>query len=428
MKGKFGNLSVNAKENYIYTRRLSEYSELNQKLYLWVIQETKLGNTYYNTEGSYTNYSTKFVVEAKEIKRTTLPQLNLILQKFSIGHWTSSTSNETGNYTYINFNFPSSTENRKFTLKIGKITNTTILNKIKNNDYSGITELLTYAKNNNSIYSKELTTTSTAYFGEFSIIIALIFSIASAWGSYYYSDKIVLASCHARPATREEDLKLVNILDALMVTAGLPKKPDLYVVEDAQPNAFATGRNPEHAIICVTTGLLQKLDYYELEGVIAHEMSHIKNYDILLSAVVSVFVGLIVMLSDMFSRIIFWGGSKDRDSDSKANGILMLLGLICLILSPIFGTLMQLALSRRREFLADSTAVEFTRNPDGLISALQKLENDPNELKSANSATANMYIINPFKKNGEKGKRKTSSLWSTHPSTEDRIEALRNIK
>ena len=265
-------------------------------------------------------------------------------------------------------------------------------------------------------------------FGEFSIIIALIFSIASAWGSYYYSDKIVLASCHARPATREEDLKLVNILDALMVTADLPKKPDLYVVEDAQPNAFATGRNPEHAIICITTGLLQKLDYYELEGVIAHEMSHIKNYDILLSAVVSVFVGLIVMLSDMFSRIIFWGGSKDRDSDSKTNGILMLLGLICLILSPIFGTLMQLALSRKREFLADITAVEFTRNPDGLISALQKLENDPNELKSANSATANMYIINPFKKNGEKGKKKTSSLWSTHPSTEDRIEALRNIK
>lgn len=264
--------------------------------------------------------------------------------------------------------------------------------------------------------------------GNLSIIIALIFSIASAWGSYYYSDKIVLASCKARPATREEDLKLVNILDALMVTAGLPKKPDLYVVEDNQPNAFATGRNPEHAVICVTTGLLEKLDYYELEGVIAHEMSHIKNYDILLSTVVSVFVGFIVMLSDMFSRVLFWGGAKDRDSDSKANGFLMLLGLIFLILSPIFGTLMQLALSRRREFLADSTAIEFTRNPDGLISALQKLENDPNELETANSATANMYIINPFKKDGEKGKKKTSSLWSTHPSTEDRIEALRNIK
>lgn len=146
--------------------------------------------------------------------------------------------------------------------------------------------------------------------GNLSIIIALIFSIGSAWASYYYSDKIVLTSCKARPATKEEDLKIVNILDALMITAGLPKKPDLYVVEDIQPNAFATGRNPEHAVICVTTGLLEKLDYYELEGVIAHEMSHIKNYDILLSTVVSVFVGFIVMLSDMFSRVLFWGRYK----------------------------------------------------------------------------------------------------------------------
>lgn len=265
--------------------------------------------------------------------------------------------------------------------------------------------------------------------GNLSIIIALIFSIGSSWASYYYSDKIVLASCKARPATKEEDLKIVNILDALMVTANLPKKPDLYVVEDSQPNAFATGRNPQHSVICVTTGLLEKLDYYELEGVIAHEMSHIKNYDILLSTVVSVFVGFIVMLSDLFSRTLFWGNLKDNDdNDSKANAFLMLLGLIFLILSPIFGTLMQLALSRKREYLADSTAIEFTRNPDGLISALQKLENDPNELKSANSATANMYIINPFKKDGNKGKKKTSSLWSTHPSTEDRIEALKHIK
>ncbi len=264
--------------------------------------------------------------------------------------------------------------------------------------------------------------------GGFSILIALTFSIASSWVSYYYSDKIILASCRARPATKEEDLKLVNILDSLMVTAGLPKKPDLYVVADNQPNAFATGRNPEHAIICVTTGLLDKLSYYELEGVIAHEISHIKNYDILLSTIVSVFVGFIVMLSDMFTRIIFWGDSKDRDDDSKVNGILMLLGLICLILSPIFGTLMQLALSRKREFLADSTAIEFTRNPDGLISALQKLEDDSNELQYANSATANMYIVNPFKKDGHRGKKKTSSIWSTHPSIEDRINALRNIK
>ena len=263
--------------------------------------------------------------------------------------------------------------------------------------------------------------------GTMSIVIALIFSIASAWGSYYYSDKIVLSVNKARPATKEEDLKLVNILDALMVTSGLPVKPRLYVVEDAQPNAFATGRNPQNAVICVTTGLLEKLDYYELEGVIAHEMSHIKNYDIRLSCIVSVMVGFIVMISDMFSRALFWGGLRDNDSDSdsKGNAILMLIGLVFLILSPIFGSLMQLALSRKREFLADSTAIEFTRNPEGLISALEKLENDPNELEYANSATANMYIVNPFKKNG---KKKTTNIWSTHPSTADRIEALRNLR
>ena len=214
-----------------------------------------------------------------------------------------------------------------------------------------------------------------------------------------------------------------------MVSSGLTSKPRLYVVEDQQPNAFATGRNPENAVICVTTGLLEKLDYYELEGVIAHEMSHIKNYDIRLSCVVSVMVGFIVMLSDMFSRVLFWGKlDNDRDNDNKGNGILMLLGLIFLILSPIFGSLMKLALSRKREFLADSTAIEFTRNPDGLISALEKLENDPNQLEVANSATANMYIVNPFKKDSKQGKKKTSSIWSTHPSTADRIEALRNLK
>ena len=264
--------------------------------------------------------------------------------------------------------------------------------------------------------------------GTMSIVIALIFSIGSAWASYYYSDKIVLSLNKARPATKEEDQKLVNILDALMITAGLPNKPRLYVVDDVQPNAFATGRNPQNAVICVTTGLLEKLDYYELEGVIAHEMSHIKNYDIRLSCVVSVMVGFIVMLSDLFTRALFWGGIKDSDSDSKANGILMLVGLIFLILSPIFGSLMQLALSRKREFLADSTAVEFTRNPDGLISALEKLENDPNQLETANNATANMYIMNPFKKNAKNGKKRSTNIWSTHPSTTDRIEALRNLK
>lgn len=261
--------------------------------------------------------------------------------------------------------------------------------------------------------------------GELSIIIAMIFAIVSTWGSYYYSDKIVLKLNNARPATREEDLKLVNILDSLVISAGLPEKPQLYVIEDAQPNAFATGRNPKHAVICVTTGLLEKLDYYELEGVLAHEMSHIKNYDILLSAVVSVMVGFVVILSDWFTRISFYGGRRGRDGDNDNNGnaIIMLIGLIFLILAPIFGQLMQLAISRKREFLADATAIEFTRNPDGLISALEKISADPNELKVANKATENMYIANPFR-----NKKKSSDLWSTHPSTEPRIEALRNLK
>lgn len=261
--------------------------------------------------------------------------------------------------------------------------------------------------------------------GELSIIIAMIFAIVSTWGSYYYSDKIVLKLNNARPATREEDLKLVNILDSLVISAGLPEKPQLYVIEDAQPNAFATGRNPKHAVICVTTGLLDKLEYYELEGVLAHEMSHIKNYDILLSAVVSVMVGFVVILSDWFTRISFYGGrrGRDRDNDNNGNAIVMLIGLIFLILAPIFGQLMQLAISRKREFLADATAIEFTRNPDGLISALEKISADPNELKVANKATENMYIANPFR-----NKKKSSDLCSTHPSTEARIEALRNLK
>ena len=262
--------------------------------------------------------------------------------------------------------------------------------------------------------------------GTLSIIIALTVSIISAWSSYYYSDKIILKLNKARPATKEENLQLVNILDSLVVASGLTHTPDLYVVEDKQPNAFATGRDPEHSVICVTTGLLEKLDYYELEGVIGHELAHVKNYDIRLSAVVTVMVGFVVMLSDMFSRMLFWGGTRrDRDNNSSGNAILMLIGLIFLILSPIFGKLMQLAISRKREFLADATSVEFTRNPEGLISALQKISSDPNELETANKSTAHMYIASPFRNSNTK--KKTSSIWSTHPSTEDRINALRNM-
>ena len=258
------------------------------------------------------------------------------------------------------------------------------------------------------------------------IVIALSFSVITCWISYYNSDKIILASTKARPATESEDKKIINILEGLMISSGLSHKPRLYVVEDSQPNAFATGRNPEHSIVCVTTGLLDKLDYYELEGVIAHEMAHIKNYDILLSAVVTVMVGFIVMLSDMFTRTFIYRGNSDRDDDNKGNAIVMLIGLFFLILAPILGKIMQMAVSRRREFLADATAVEFTRNPDGLISALRKLDEDSNQLKVASKATENMYIVNPFKKNA-KTKNK-ANLFSTHPSIADRIEALQNIK
>ena len=256
--------------------------------------------------------------------------------------------------------------------------------------------------------------------GYFSIIIAFTFSVGSAWLSYYNCDKIVLSMNKARPATQEEFKKLNNILDSLIVSSGLSHRPRLYIVDDNQPNAFATGRDPEHSVICVTSALLERLDYYELEGVLAHELSHIANYDIRLSAIVTVMVGTIVMLSDIFSRTFIYR-DNDRDSDSKGNSIVMLIGLICLIISPIFAKLLQLAVSRRREYLADATAVQFTRNPDGLISALIKISENPNELKNATNATAHMYISSPFKK-------KKTNLFSTHPATEDRIEALKNLK
>ena len=257
-------------------------------------------------------------------------------------------------------------------------------------------------------------------FGIYSIILALIFSIASAWGSYYYSDRIILSLNGARPATEEENKKLINILDGLMVSSGLTSRPRLYIMESNQPNAFATGRNPENSVICVTTALIEKLNYYELEAVIAHEMGHIKNYDIRLSAVLTVMVGLVIILSDFFSRAFLW-----RDSDSKnSNGIMVLISLLLLLLASVFGRLMKLAISRKREFMADASSVEFTRNPDALISALIKLDSDQEPMKQANNSTENMYIVSPFK-----GKQKKSTNWfSTHPSIEDRIEAIKKLK
>lgn len=259
-------------------------------------------------------------------------------------------------------------------------------------------------------------------FGVFSIVFALIVSITSAWGSYYYSDRIVLGINNARPATEEENKRLVDILDALMVSSGLPAKPKLYIMESDQPNAFATGRDPNHSVICVTTALLDKLDYYELEGVVAHEMGHIKNYDIRLSGVLTVMVGLVIILSDFFSRAFLWG--RFDDDDNGSNALMMLISVVLLMLASLFGKLMKLAISRKREFMADATAVEFTRNPDALISALEKLDSDTSKLRQANNSTENMYIVTPFK-----GKQKKANNWfSTHPSIEDRIEAIRTLK
>ena len=259
-------------------------------------------------------------------------------------------------------------------------------------------------------------------YSEYSIIIALIFSIISTVATYYNCDKVVLASVRARPATREEDLQLTNILEGLMITSGLTNKPRLYVVDSMQPNAFATGGNPENAVVCVTRGLIEKLNYYELEGVVAHELAHIKNYDIMVSAVVSVMAGFVVMLSDWFLRVTF---RRRSDDDDNANPIVMIIGLICLIVSPIVSQLIQLAVSRRREYLADATAVSFTRNPDGLISALRKISSDDTTMDTASESSAHMFIVTPFK---NKRKAEKSSLFSTHPAIDERIQAIENLK
>ena len=245
------------------------------------------------------------------------------------------------------------------------------------------------------------------------------FSFISAFTSYYNSDKIVLSLNKARVATKEEYAQLNNILEGLCLATGLPI-PKLYIMEDSAMNAFATGRNPNHAVICVTTGLLNRMDKYEIEGVLAHELSHIRNYDILLSTITIVMVGFIVIISDAFSRTMY---RRSSDDDNKANAIIMIIGLIFIILSPIFAELMKLAISRNREYLADASAVEITRNKDGLISALRKLEGDTEALEQANKSSASLFIVNPLV-----NERKKDSLWSTHPNTQNRIERLQNIK
>lgn len=259
--------------------------------------------------------------------------------------------------------------------------------------------------------------------GPYSVIIAMAFSIISSFITYYNSDKLVLAMNRARPANPQEYQLLTSVMDGLVIASGLPK-PKLYVVDDSSPNAFATGRNPQNAVICVTTGLLDIMDKYELEGVLAHELSHVKNYDILLSTVVSVFAGFIVMVSDFVFRFGFRRGRSSDDDVGKFRVILYIIGLVFLILSPIVTKIIQLAVSRKREFLADATSVEFTRNPNGLISALRKLDSDTSSMRNISNATAHMYINDPSNKTR---KKKKSSLFSTHPSIDERISRLEHI-
>lgn len=254
------------------------------------------------------------------------------------------------------------------------------------------------------------------------LYIAIIFSLVMNFASFWWSDKIVLSLAGARPADHDSNTELYHLVENLSITAGLPM-PKIYIIEDQAPNAFATGRDKKHAVVAVTTGLLKVLNKNELEGVIAHELSHIGNRDILLSSVIVVLVGLIAILSDMFIRSRFIFGS--RDSDNKAGGILAIVGVIFIIISPIIATIIQLAVSRQREYLADSSGALLTRYPEGLASALEKIGSYRQPLHKASNAMAHLYISNPFGARTTKGLAK---LFMTHPPIEDRVAKLRGLR
>lgn len=254
-------------------------------------------------------------------------------------------------------------------------------------------------------------------------ILGFVIAIFSSFGSYFYSDKLVLAQVRARPATKEEFFDLYTVTENLSIAAGIPM-PKLYVIDDPTPNAFATGRDPKHAVVCATTGILQRLERSELEGVIAHELSHVKNYDILVSTITAVLVGTIALVSDFVMRSLWWGGG-DNDNRSKSP-IMLVLFIVVLIITPIFATLVQLAVSRKREYLADASGALLTRYPEGLARALEKIAADPRPLHSATSSTAHLFISNPFKK-GKGMQSWVSNLFSTHPPMEKRVEILRKM-
>ena len=247
-----------------------------------------------------------------------------------------------------------------------------------------------------------------------------LFAIIYMLASYYYSDKLVAAISGAKEVAREQMPKLHDIIEEMSIASGLPK-PKVYMIEDTAINAFATGRNPEHSLVCVTTGAVQSLTRQELTGVIAHEMSHIKNYDTRVMTIAAVMVGIAVLMSDFLLRMFLWGGrGHDRDS-GKAGLVMIVVGLLLAILTPIIAQIIQLAISRSREYLADASAAEMTRYPEGLAGALEKIGNDKEILEAANKATAPMYIADPLK--GQKLFLK--GLFSTHPPIGDRIAKLR---
>jgi heat shock protein HtpX len=258
------------------------------------------------------------------------------------------------------------------------------------------------------------------------LVAAVVIALLMTVGSYYASDKIVLAMSKARPVTKEEFPYLYNVVEGLTIAAGIPP-PRCYVIDDTAPNAFATGRNPKHSVIVVTTGLLEKLSRVELEGVIAHEMSHIKNYDVLLQTLTVVMVGVVALLSDWMRRTFWWGGGRRRGSDKgKGSGgaaIILALALVMAILSPLIAQLIRFAVSRKREFLADASGAMLTRYPPGLASALRKISADKEPLEAANKATAHLYIVNPLKDIAGP----VNKLFSTHPPIEERIAALEKM-
>lgn len=256
------------------------------------------------------------------------------------------------------------------------------------------------------------------------LLIGVFFSIVISFSSYWFSDKLILSMARAKLIEKKDNPELYRIVENLCITAGLPF-PKIYILNEAQPNAFATGRDSKHAVIAVTKGLLEKLDRNELEGVIAHELAHIGNKDMLLGSVIVILAGIVALISRQFLRISSSGGRNGDDRKSRP-AFLFVFGILAAILAPIVATLIRLAISRKREFLADATGALLTRYPEGLASALEKISNDPSDLRVADTATSHLYISNPFK--GKQSQSWFIKLFMTHPLAEERVRALRGME